>query len=67
MVKHQMPVDQFAKELVGDILAGKTGHIYKGDRAQIVQVTYANLDFGRNLFSTFLGLQTMYSLMLTNS
>jgi short-subunit dehydrogenase len=30
MAKHQMPVDQFAKELVGDILAGKTGHIYKG-------------------------------------
>ena len=30
MVKYQMPIDQFAEELVGDILAGKTGHIYKG-------------------------------------
>jgi 1-acylglycerone phosphate reductase len=28
--KDQMPVDRFAEELFNDILAGKTGHIYKG-------------------------------------
>lgn len=38
MAKYQMPVDQFAKELVGDILAGKTGHIYKGGMSSTLRL-----------------------------
>jgi 1-acylglycerone phosphate reductase len=38
MIKHQMPIDKFAKELVGDILAGKTGHIYKGGMSSTLRL-----------------------------
>src|SRR5579871_2131101 len=38
MAKYQMPVDQFAKELVGDILAGKTGNIYKGGMSSTLRL-----------------------------
>ena len=38
MDKHQMPIDKFAEELVGDILGGKTGHIYKGGMSSTLRL-----------------------------
>jgi len=38
MAKYQMPIDQFAEELAGDILAGKTGHIYKGGMSSTLRL-----------------------------
>jgi 1-acylglycerone phosphate reductase len=38
MAKHQMPADRFAEELVQEILAGKTGPIYKGGMSSILRL-----------------------------
>jgi 1-acylglycerone phosphate reductase len=39
MAGHKMPLETFAKRLVGDVLAGKTGHIFRGGMSTISKLS----------------------------